>query len=39
VLFALFVILIARGYPAGLDGIFRAAWRRTAMVKSTGRSS
>ena len=39
VLFALFVIVIARGYPSGLDGIFRAAWRRTAMVKNTGRSS
>jgi branched-chain amino acid transport system permease protein len=31
VLFALFVIVIARGYPAGVAGIFRAAGRRLAV--------
>jgi branched-chain amino acid transport system permease protein len=31
VLFALFVIVIARGYPAGLDGIIRTAGRRLAV--------
>ena len=39
VLFALFVIVIARGYPAGLDGIFRAAWRRLAVKAQQERSS
>jgi len=34
VLFALFVIVIARGYPAGLDGIFRAAGQRLAALNA-----
>ena len=31
VLFAMFVLVIARGYPAGLDGIVRAVGRRLAV--------
>jgi len=34
VLFALFVIVIARGYPAGLDGIFRTAGQRLAALNA-----